>query len=494
MRNKFIIVILTACLMLIGCQPTPDHDIVVQKDTERLVETVIAQQQSDGQKEDTDAIPLIEPITERYTYDYTSESGFLHITADADVTVPESGKIPMTYVKAHYFSDEFAKKIFDYVYQGNPVYTNNHGPKTKAVIANELAYYQEIANNGTWAENGFVDAQEVDEYIEQLKALYQDAPDTVVSEPVLADGSMTVESYYGSDTHMLHIDDDIGYIEVSRSESSGDHTPQSSGMCYFRGKFDTRIGYEESSSEGLRSFQHWYSEYDSYRLDTTDDTKAYGQTYSPKEAAEIGLQFFRDLGVTDIAPRDMCYLYVAHPNGVTKSLYLIEYVRVVEGIPVAFIPAMQAYPYTDSTELPWVYEQIHAFVDDEGLESVGWHNPTEVTGIVSDQVKVMSFEETAAIFQSMCGIVYEPQTVTSFDAEYYLDVKVEHIELSLIRIREQNMEKLKTGLYVPAWIFYGKEVAQYNEHGEPDFEKPFSKILFAINAVDGSVIDLHKGY
>ena len=493
--KKLLPLVLAICL-LIACQPTPDEPVVVQKDTERLVDTVLAQQPSDGPKEN---VPItaapIEPITERFTFDYTSENGFLHITADADISVPKTGKIPMTYVKAHYFSDEFAKKVFDYVYQGNPVYVNTHGPKTKAVIANELTYYQQIANEGTWEENGFVDAQEVDEIIEQLKELYPNAPETPASEPVLSDGSMTVESYYGSDTYKLEIDDEIGYIEVYRSESSGkDHTPQNSGMAYFRGAFDTRIGYEESSSEGLRAFQHWYSEYDSYRIDTADDTKEYGQTYSPKEAAELGLQFFRDLGVTDIAPRDMCYLYVAHPNGAAKSLYLIEYVRIVEGIPVAFIPTVQAYPYKDSTELPWAYEQIHAFVDDEGIESVGWHNPIDVTGIVSDQVNVISFEEASTIFKSMCGVVYEPQTVTSFDADCYLDVKVEHVELNLIRIREQNAEMLKTGLYVPAWIFYGKEVAQYNERGEPDFDKPFSKILLAVNAVDGSIIDLHKGY
>ena len=336
MRSKILIIIFVLCLLLIACQPTPDEPVVVKKDTDRLVDTVIAQNASENNQENSEeTYKPIEPITERFTYDYSSESGLVHITADADVSVPESGKIPMTYVKAHYFSDEFAKKVFDYVYQGNPVYVDAHGPKTKDVIANELSYYQQIANEGSWEQNGFVDAQEVDEIIEQLKELYPNAPETPASEPVLADGSMTVESYFGSDTHKLEIDDDIGYIQVYRSESSGkDHTPENSGMCYFRGKFDTRIGYEESSSEGLRSFQHWYSEYDSYRIDTADDTKAYGQAYSPKEAAELGLQFFRDIGVTDIAPRDMCYLYVAHPNGVTKTLYLIEYVRVVEGIPV----------------------------------------------------------------------------------------------------------------------------------------------------------------
>ena len=496
MRNKMIIFILTFCLLLIACQPTPDEPVVVQKDTERLVDTVLNQQPSDGPKEDSPAtIAPIEPITERFTYDYTSENGLLHIQADADVSVPASGKIPMTHVQVSAFTDEFAKRVFDYVYQGNTVYMRVYSPRTKAMISEELKKYQEIANEGTWEENGFLDAQEVDEYIEQLKELYADAPDEL--EPIkreIADGSMIVENYYGTDEYKLEIEDETAYLEIRRNEiANRNRTLTGSTLYYTRGTLDEANGYEESG-DGQRAFQNWYSEYDSYLVDTSDDMNAYGQTYSPKAAAELGLQFFRDIGVEDVAPRDVSYLYVAHPNGTTKSLYLIEYVRTVEGAPVAFVPLTQAYGDPRSVEIPWSYESIRAMVDDEGLKSVSWQKPIHVTDVVSDQVQVISFEEAKNIFTSMCGIVYEPQTSTSFNADRYIDVNVEHVELNLIRIREQNAETKLTGLYVPAWLFYGKEVVQYDKHDAPDFSKPFTRILFAINAVDGSVIDLDKGY
>lgn len=256
---------------------------------------------------------------------------------------------------------------------------------------------------------------------------------------------------------------------------------------------DESYGYEESPSEGLRSFQNWYSEYDTYLVDTSDDTKTYGQTYSPKEASDLGLQFFRDIGVTDVAPYSEAYLYIAHPNGVTKSLYLINFVRTVDGMPVAFIPFSQAWGDAGSVELPWTYETIQIMVDDEGLKSVSWLSPIDVTDVVSDQVKVLSFEDAKSIFTSMCGIVYEPQT-TAYDNTIYIDIQVDHVELNLLRIREQNAEMQKNGLYVPAWIFYGKEVVQFGAYADPDFSKPFTRILFAINAIDGSIIELSKGY
>lgn len=63
----------------------------------------------------------------------------------------------------------------------------------------------------------------------------------------------------------------------------------------------------------------------------------------------------------------------------------------------------------------------------------------------------------------------------------------------MLRIREQNSTE-KTGLYVPTWVFYGKRVKQYNEHLDIAPDSYQDVILFAINAVDGGIIDLAKGY
>lgn len=490
MHKRVFVLLILVCLLCTACQPTPEKPVVIQKDTERLVDVVTAQNptnESDHSEADAEKEPFrIAPVSERFTYDYTSENGLLKIHADADVKTPDSGTIPMTRVKPTLFSDAFAKQVFDYVYQGKQVYVQQHGPKTKAVIANELAYYQKIANDGTWEEAGLVDAQEAEEIIEQLKELYPNAPEKDTTVPVPADGSMIAETYFGIEEDKLEVDDELAFLQVYRCKAH-----QSTSLFYTRGNLDTMIGYEESG-EGSRAFQHWYSEYDSYRPNVADDTKAYGQTYSPKEAAELGLRFFRDLGIIDVAPRDICNLYVAHPSGQTKALYLIEYVRTVNGDPVAFVPLTQQQWDYEATALPWHYESIRVMVDDEGLKSVNWQNPIEVTEVVSDNVKVMSFEEAVNIFRSMCSTVYEPQT-TSFDWETHIDVNVDRVELTLLRIREQNAEG-KNGLYVPAWLFYGQEVYTFGEYTEPDFSKPFTRVLFAINAVDGSIIDMSKGY
>ena len=59
---------------------------------------------------------------------------------------------------------------------------------------------------------------------------------------------------------------------------------------------------------------------------------------------------------------------------------------------------------------------------------------------------------------------------------------------SLLRIREINTIE-RTGLYVPAWVFYGGRLIDQN----PD-KKWAPRIVFALNAIDGSVIDMEMGY
>ena len=59
----------------------------------------------------------------------------------------------------------------------------------------------------------------------------------------------------------------------------------------------------------------------------------------------------------------------------------------------------------------------------------------------------------------------------------------------------------RKGVYSPAWIFYGKVIEHhksYNEYTDKwdtnDMQEQQPWIVLAINAVDGSVIDVVEGY
>lgn len=487
--KRLITAFLTLAL-LIACQPTPENETVGHKDTDALIESVTAQQ-PDGTA--GESVPPIEPVAERYTGSYVSEDGFFTLRADADVSVPASGKIPMARVKATGFSDEFAKNAFDLIYQGNPVYTQScGGPKTKSMIAEEMAYYQKLVNEGRTDEIE-MDEQSVLETIEELKEVYKNAPDELTPpEKKRSDGTMetSVETRAFGKLYMkkLEINDEIGYLFVSSSERS-DRTPVYVSFNTVKGSIDDWKGGCMEDRSG-RDLCGWYDSYETYRVRTDDAECAYGQSFSPKDAADRGLAFFRDLGLTDIQPVRECDMHLAKTeSGAVKVIYFVWYTRKVNGEPTAYVPLFQIGHA--EYELPWHYEYIQFEIGDDGIQAVRWDDPVEVTEVLSDAVGVLSFAEAKDVFEKQMKRAYG--SGTDADSRLYVDAAVRHVELCPIRIREQNADG-KTGLYVPAWVFYGT-LAVGKEPIDPEAVKGYStSVLLVVNAVNGTIIDLDKGY
>ena len=70
-------------------------------------------------------------------------------------------------------------------------------------------------------------------------------------------------------------------------------------------------------------------------------------------------------------------------------------------------------------------------------------------------------------------------------------IDVTHASLSLQRIMERD--SYTTGLLVPVWNFYGTITYEQTD-GEPLDLQSGHTPLISINAIDGSVVDVDKGY
>lgn len=132
---------------------------------------------------------------------------------------------------------------------------------------------------------------------------------------------------------------------------------------------------------------------------------------------------------------------------------------------------------------------------------MNWASPVQVGEIVQESARLKSFEEISHVFEATTKTIYEAGIDTYYDDQTQIEVNVEAIQLCLLRIREQN-GKGTEGLLVPAWIYYGHNVLKRDENVSYNFsiggggtrwqEAPI--VLAAINAIDGSIIDLAKGY
>ena len=69
--------------------------------------------------------------------------------------------------------------------------------------------------------------------------------------------------------------------------------------------------------------------------------------------------------------------------------------------------------------------------------------------------------------------------------------KIEKVTLTLRRIMEQN--NAENGFFVPVWDFYGTTQTTYKNEPPSEFFSN-NRPLLTINAIDGTVIDLNRGY
>ena len=76
------------------------------------------------------------------------------------------------------------------------------------------------------------------------------------------------------------------------------------------------------------------------------------------------------------------------------------------------------------------------------------------------------------------------------DSSALFEYDVEQVVLSLRRIADPG--GVESGLLVPVWDIYGKSWVTYP--GEPKMPGNNDISLLTINAIDGTIIDLSKGY
>lgn len=181
--------------------------------------------------------------------------------------------------------------------------------------------------------------------------------------------------------------------------------------------------------------------------------------------------------------------------------YRLYYTRIINGVP-CFVNTDNGLNDANNgaTSLPWSYECIVFTVDSSGLSQLSWSNPVKVVETVTENAVILPFDKIMDVFESMIKVEYEAFLKMWEGNGGEMDITIDKLELCLVRVREQNSEA--TGLLVPAWVFYGNNKVVHSNgsvsydlaHGSGSTwnKEPFPVLI--INAIDGSIIDLGKGY
>ena len=101
--------------LLTGCQKTPDTPAVIQKDQEQMLQTA-------QQGKDNSVLLAALDVPELFTGDWMGVNDFVHVTADAEIVLPNADKIPTGSIGRRDFTQEDADNLMRVLLQGNTLY------------------------------------------------------------------------------------------------------------------------------------------------------------------------------------------------------------------------------------------------------------------------------------------------------------------------------------------------------------------------------------
>ena len=490
--KKIFLILLTAIMMIsvVACQATPDEVVVVQKDTDRLIEKA---EEDNGNK-----LADIEVPETNFVMSAEGAEGNLTINVDAKVSVPKEN-LPIARVSIAGFGEDEVKAYFNYLFPEEKPYVQvdfGATPMTKSKIEEQILYYKQCIADGTIEDKTLLTEDEALEKIKELEEEYKTAPETAPEqEKQVSDGSMVPYQWasrmddkvlWADDVLMLDAHSDSNQITVI---ATNEYTKNAQSYIVYNSLTDVPF-------PGTL-----------YEIDLQNPViPAVADDYlelSFEEAKAICDGFFAAGGTNDmrIGRVNIVSLGGLGENGellpADEFYYEFNYVRDIGGVGALAIGDFDIGGNT-SVEVPWTYETARLCVNNNGLFNLWWQSPTKTGEIINENASLKSFKEITNIFSTMILAEYEPKIKMYDHPEIdHVEMKIDinKVELGLVRVRTQNADG-REGIYTPAWVFSGLKTQDFFYTSGQTYhdESTRNEVLLVINAVDGSIIDLEKGY
>lgn len=486
--------LLAAALACAACQPSPPGDIVPQKDQQAMLE----QAASGGAAGGTDA-------PETLTVDISRDGGALRIHGTAQVAVLGDGHFPVLRVSPGEFDQALVDRAIDALLPDAALY-DVVTVETKADIAAQIEQLQ--LDKPYYEEAGALDSYE--QALAQLQQLLADAPEAAPAQRSdcrlrtmyeQATGaafpytglSVGDAAQAGQRARYLTVANDTAQQEMYVTEypdGGAAYTPATRGalLSYYddrEGKISGRVqrgsvlvtgeaAVPEAAAGILETAPQQAEQAAAALLD------ALGVEAEIFDVLLVASSVIREDGSFSDAPDAYHYRVCCTPsNGGAPNLYFRK-TLLRGGDSFADIWGQ------------WVYEQITVELDDAGVIRFNWSGPTRVEETLVEEAQLLPFSEISGLLETLMPAACTPAADPANPVES-ADIELTDAVLGLQRIAEQD--SISSGLLTPLWCFYGVVTSTYRDGTvETRDARLDGAPLFVLNAVDGTVVDLERGY
>ncbi len=469
--KKFFTFILTGVLtaiFLVSCQATPEKPVVIQKDTEQMIEAV---------KSNTDKT-LTEMVNspERMRLSVRNGNGTVKVNADAQVLVPETDGIATLRVRKREFTQVEADKVLQYFIGGNAFNSNYVGDQDDMVEL-LLRFKADLANETDPEKRAQLQASI--EKFEKAGVTIPDGPQEIIpASKVFAEskpGGRRIEGY--SETQGNKI-----FIKIVNNPEMNEYrvlyTQEQIDFAVDRGTYWEEAEISHVSNIGLDA----------------ETMSRLPLSITAEQAQKTAAQALGAMGIEEMT---LAYCtevwgggYIRNDIAQGRHAFRLEYVRQAGGVPITYsefgIETGALYETNEGGYAAgWPYECVHFIIDDKGIAEFIWESPYEITETVAEHSALMPFGEIQGVFEKMMPIT------NAYTGGVTVTFNITRVQLGLMRITEKD--STDTALLIPVWDFFGTYITDDGEGGSYVNEDICTSRL-TINAVDGSIIDRGVGY
>ena len=457
--------LVVSCILLCACQPTPEASVIIVGDDSKYLEPA-----SQGGN------PLTDDLPERYEGIIDVGNKNVKIKIDASVIAPVLERYAVFSARPEFLSQAMVDKARAALIGDKTMYDPlSVTDLTQEEVLIRLSSYKQ-------AQAELQGRNESSPYIDDMIAFYEEklkaAPVTIdrtVNDGKFGDKRSVAEQKSDSPPVPTLLPPGNDYNRITASVDLGNETlatfsayrSDSGKLSYIR---------LENTGTAYLAKQYRVNRADIEELSTTF-SKA--KSMAQEVIKNIGLDYmeaFAELSVTAVNPVEGrnshdCYLFI-FPRGFT-------------GLPAMYHKPMLARGEASAAYAePWADEYAAVTIDDAGIVYFTWESPTTVKA-VNESVALLSFDMIMEFLAQHCR-----------SSLSWIDESIRSISVEITQIR-LCMAKISTGadeyLYVPAWDFIG--ISQSNmADGTTATENGAEQSYFTINAIDGSIIDLTRGY
>ena len=440
MVKRKTVIIISFVLVLFGCQQTPDRPNIVYKGGDDLQNIILSS-----------PAPEQHIVTEaRWTEEYNITN--LECIIDAPIVIPDASHFPVYKVKRHPFDADRADSIVKYFAKHVTGYHISF--QTKEEIEEELisakrGWYNVDDDGERWER---YDGQDM--VIAELEERLKNAP-TEVFEPI-TDDPITLPF----DNTYLLADGSKVYIGAKNHH-----------LFYYADNNNTLMQPESwIIGGGARPGEPAGTTLKNVKISENDARQKVNALISDLKIHNFGI------AEAEKARIDHVYTCTTISEGWCITLSRNDGNSIAVNLFSADLNGILDFESEDYVER-WFPERIIIYVDETGIRSFYWSYPLDVVEVMNANVALLPFDEIKEWIRKYIKYGYN-QRLERDQAEYVCQITVDKIVLSnvLVPIKDD----LDHQMLVPAWLVY------YSQ------EFPNTKIIsvFAVNAIDGSIIDL----